>query len=105
MDSDLICQHFSFLFPGCTCNVFCVFLRVTGATSSGVITGLNKTVLSHLPPSLLLIKVESMMMGAAFLSMIIVRLPVAHIASLSHPELTALNGKCDPPVGHKLSLH
>ncbi|XP_048826556.1 protein unc-93 homolog B1 [Brienomyrus brachyistius] len=48
------------------CNV-----QSCGATSSGVITGLNKTVLSRLPPSLLLIKVESVMMGAAFLAMII----------------------------------
>ncbi|XP_048827591.1 protein unc-93 homolog B1-like [Brienomyrus brachyistius] len=45
--------------------------RSEGATSSRVITGLNKTVLSRLPPSLLLIKVESVMMGAAFLAMII----------------------------------
>uniref|UniRef100_A0A8D0CMR2 Unc-93 homolog B1, TLR signaling regulator n=1 Tax=Scleropages formosus TaxID=113540 RepID=A0A8D0CMR2_SCLFO len=42
-----------------------------GASSQGYISGLNKTVLLHLPRSLLLIKVESVLMGAAFLAMII----------------------------------
>ncbi|KAJ8000588.1 hypothetical protein DPEC_G00181940 [Dallia pectoralis] len=42
-----------------------------GATGSGLIQGFNKTVLKHLPRSLYLIEVESVLMGAAFLSMII----------------------------------
>ncbi|XP_061107716.1 protein unc-93 homolog B1 [Conger conger] len=42
-----------------------------GAESHGMSMGLNKTVLKSLPPSLSLIKVESTLMGAAFLSMII----------------------------------
>uniref|UniRef100_A0A6Q2WYA4 Unc-93 homolog B1, TLR signaling regulator n=1 Tax=Esox lucius TaxID=8010 RepID=A0A6Q2WYA4_ESOLU len=42
-----------------------------GAESSGMIEGFNKTVLNHLPRSILLIQVESVLMGAAFLSMII----------------------------------
>ncbi|KAG7462062.1 hypothetical protein MATL_G00198660 [Megalops atlanticus] len=46
-------------------------VKECGATSHGVITGLNKTVLLRLPRSLFLIKVESVLMGAAFLSMII----------------------------------
>ncbi|XP_055060848.1 protein unc-93 homolog B1 [Misgurnus anguillicaudatus] len=42
-----------------------------GAEGSGVIQNLNKTVLRSLPRSLLLIEVESVLMGAAFLAMII----------------------------------
>ncbi|KAM7010138.1 protein unc-93 homolog B1 [Tautogolabrus adspersus] len=42
-----------------------------GANISGVIPGFNTTVLRNLPPSMLLIKVESVLMGFAFLSMII----------------------------------
>ncbi|XP_031670530.1 protein unc-93 homolog B1-like [Oncorhynchus kisutch] len=42
-----------------------------GAEGSGMIEGFNRTVLKHLPRSLLLIQVESVLMGAAFLSMII----------------------------------
>ncbi|KAI1888188.1 hypothetical protein AGOR_G00182450 [Albula goreensis] len=42
-----------------------------GADGVGMIVGLNKTVLYSLPRSLYLIKVESVLMGAAFLSMII----------------------------------
>ncbi|XP_040002070.1 protein unc-93 homolog B1 [Xiphias gladius] len=48
------------------CNV-----KVCGAAVSGVIPGFNTTVLTNLPPSMLLIKVESVLMGFAFLSMII----------------------------------
>ncbi|KAJ8262497.1 hypothetical protein GJAV_G00167120 [Gymnothorax javanicus] len=46
-------------------------VTICGAASQGIIDGLNTTVLKNLPPSLLLIKVESGLMGAAFLSMII----------------------------------
>uniref|UniRef100_A0AAY4A1Q9 Protein unc-93 homolog B1 n=1 Tax=Denticeps clupeoides TaxID=299321 RepID=A0AAY4A1Q9_9TELE len=46
-------------------------VKECGAKSHGVIPDLNKTVLEHLPRSLVLIKVESVLMGAAFLSMII----------------------------------
>ncbi|KAL1023634.1 hypothetical protein UPYG_G00043790 [Umbra pygmaea] len=46
-------------------------VKQCGAGGSGMIQGFNKTVLKHLPRSLLLIQVESVLMGAAFLSMII----------------------------------
>ncbi|KAJ8382420.1 hypothetical protein SKAU_G00031980 [Synaphobranchus kaupii] len=46
-------------------------VKTCGAESHGMIVGLNKTVLKTLPPSLSLIQVESVLMGAAFLSMII----------------------------------
>ncbi|XP_035281840.1 protein unc-93 homolog B1 [Anguilla rostrata] len=46
-------------------------VKSCGAESHGMIVGLNKTVLRSLPPSLSLIKLESLLMGAAFLSMII----------------------------------
>ncbi|XP_016088663.1 protein unc-93 homolog B1 isoform X1 [Sinocyclocheilus grahami] len=42
-----------------------------GASGKGVIENLNKTVLLSLPRSLLLIEVESVLMGAAFLAMLI----------------------------------
>ncbi|XP_017318598.1 protein unc-93 homolog B1 [Ictalurus punctatus] len=42
-----------------------------GAESSGVIDGFNKTVLQHLPRSTDLIIAESVLMGAAFIAMII----------------------------------
>uniref|UniRef100_A0A8C2JZZ1 Protein unc-93 homolog B1-like n=1 Tax=Cyprinus carpio TaxID=7962 RepID=A0A8C2JZZ1_CYPCA len=42
-----------------------------GASGKGVIENLNKTVLHSLPRSLLLIEVESVLMGAAFLAMLI----------------------------------
>ncbi|XP_059198122.1 protein unc-93 homolog B1 [Centropristis striata] len=42
-----------------------------GANISGVIPGFNTTVLTNLPRSMLLIQVESVLMGFAFLSMII----------------------------------
>lgn len=42
---------------------------------SGVIPGFNTTVLRNLPRSMLLIQVESVLMGFAFLAMIIVRSP------------------------------
>ncbi|XP_034544257.1 protein unc-93 homolog B1 [Notolabrus celidotus] len=42
-----------------------------GANISGVIPGFNTTVLKNLPSSMLLIKVESVLMGFAFLAMII----------------------------------
>lgn len=42
-----------------------------GATVSGIIPGINTTVLTNLPSSMLLIKVESVLMGFAFLTMII----------------------------------
>ncbi|XP_053357769.1 protein unc-93 homolog B1 [Clarias gariepinus] len=42
-----------------------------GAESSGVIDGFNKTVLRTLPRSTVLIMVESILMGAAFIAMII----------------------------------
>ncbi|XP_067440275.1 protein unc-93 homolog B1 [Thunnus thynnus] len=42
-----------------------------GAVISGVIPGFNTTVLTNLPRSMLLIQVESVLMGFAFLSMII----------------------------------
>lgn len=46
-------------------------VKQCGAVSSGVIDGINKTVLSSLPRSMALIEVESGLMGAAFLAMII----------------------------------
>ncbi|XP_076004014.1 protein unc-93 homolog B1 [Genypterus blacodes] len=42
-----------------------------GANISGVIPGLNSTVLTNLPRSMLLIQVESILMGFAFLAMVI----------------------------------
>ncbi len=48
-------------------------LPLPGATISGVIPGFNTTVLTNLPRSMLLIQVESVLMGFAFLAMIIVR--------------------------------
>ncbi|XP_056227369.1 protein unc-93 homolog B1 [Seriola aureovittata] len=48
------------------CNV-----KACGAVVSGVIPGFNTTVLTNLPRSMLLIQVESVLMGFAFLSMII----------------------------------
>ncbi|KAI3352770.1 hypothetical protein L3Q82_019354 [Scortum barcoo] len=48
------------------CNV-----KSCGATVSGVIPGFNTTVLTKLPRSMLLIQVESVLMGLAFLAMII----------------------------------
>ncbi|XP_076150026.1 protein unc-93 homolog B1 [Alosa pseudoharengus] len=46
-------------------------VKTCGANSHGIITGLNKTVLQSLPRSLMLIEVESVLMGAAFMAMII----------------------------------
>uniref|UniRef100_A0A8C2G708 Unc-93 homolog B1, TLR signaling regulator n=1 Tax=Cyprinus carpio TaxID=7962 RepID=A0A8C2G708_CYPCA len=46
-------------------------LSFSGASGKGVIENLNKTVLLSLPRSLLLIEVESVLMGAAFLAMLI----------------------------------
>lgn len=48
------------------CNV-----KTCGANISGVIPGFNTTVLTNLPRSMLLIKVETVLMGFAFLAMII----------------------------------
>lgn len=48
------------------CNV-----KSCGAKVSGLIPGFNTTVLTNLPRSMLLIEVESVLMGFAFLSMII----------------------------------
>uniref|UniRef100_A0A8C4H8F2 Unc-93 homolog B1, TLR signaling regulator n=1 Tax=Dicentrarchus labrax TaxID=13489 RepID=A0A8C4H8F2_DICLA len=48
------------------CNV-----KACGATVTGVIPGFNTTVLINLPRSMLLIQVESVLMGFAFLAMII----------------------------------
>lgn len=48
-----------------------------GANVTGVIPGFNTSVLRNLPQSMLLIKVESVLMGFAFLAMIIVR-PTLH---------------------------
>ncbi|GAA6230329.1 protein unc-93 homolog B1-like [Lates japonicus] len=48
------------------CNV-----KTCGAAVSGVIPGFNTTVLTRLPRSMLLIQVESVLMGFAFLGMII----------------------------------
>uniref|UniRef100_A0A665WED6 Unc-93 homolog B1, TLR signaling regulator n=1 Tax=Echeneis naucrates TaxID=173247 RepID=A0A665WED6_ECHNA len=46
-------------------------VKFCGAKVSGVIPGFNTTVLTSLPRSMLLIQVESVLMGFAFLSMII----------------------------------
>uniref|UniRef100_A0A8C6KTG2 Unc-93 homolog B1, TLR signaling regulator n=1 Tax=Nothobranchius furzeri TaxID=105023 RepID=A0A8C6KTG2_NOTFU len=46
-------------------------VKICGAAISGVIPGFNTTVLTNLPRSMLLIQVESVLMGFAFLSMII----------------------------------
>ncbi|XP_029999286.1 protein unc-93 homolog B1 isoform X2 [Sphaeramia orbicularis] len=45
-------------------------VKSCGANISGVIPGFSSTVLTNLPPSMLLIKVESVLMGLAFLAMI-----------------------------------
>lgn len=50
-------------------------LPLPGAAVSGVIPGFNTTVLTRLPRSMLLIQVESVLMGFAFLGMIIVSVP------------------------------
>lgn len=44
-----------------------------GANITGLIPGFNNTILNRLPSSMLLIVVESVLMGFAFLAMIIVR--------------------------------
>lgn len=44
-----------------------------GANITGLIPGFNTTILERLPRSMLLIEVESILMGFAFLAMIIVR--------------------------------
>lgn len=64
------------------------FSLCPGADSSGVIDGFNKTVLSHLPQSYRLIIVESILMGAAFIAMIIVRPSETFRLSHVHHELT-----------------
>ncbi|KAG7453364.1 hypothetical protein JOB18_026397 [Solea senegalensis] len=46
-------------------------VKVCGAAVSGLIPGFNNTVLSRLPRSMLLIQVESILMGFAFLAMVI----------------------------------
>ncbi|KAL2097374.1 hypothetical protein ACEWY4_006581 [Coilia grayii] len=46
-------------------------VKICGANSHGIIPELNKTVLLNLPRALRLIEVESVLMGAAFLAMII----------------------------------
>ncbi|KAM6939590.1 protein unc-93 homolog B1 [Xenentodon cancila] len=46
-------------------------VKVCGAAIRGVIPGFNTTVLTSLPRSMLLIKVESVLMGFAFLAMVI----------------------------------
>ncbi|XP_028272777.1 protein unc-93 homolog B1 [Parambassis ranga] len=48
------------------CNV-----KKCGAEVSGLIPGFNTTILEKLPPSMLLIQVESILMGFAFLAMIV----------------------------------
>lgn len=50
-----------------------VGLCSAGANITGIIPGFNTTVLKKLPRSMLLIKVESVLMGFAFFAMIIVR--------------------------------
>lgn len=55
---------------------------VSGANSHGIIPGLNKTVLRSLPRSVMLIEVESVLMGAAFMAMIIVRIYISLFLSL-----------------------
>ncbi|XP_047221576.1 protein unc-93 homolog B1 [Girardinichthys multiradiatus] len=52
--------------PHTLCNV-----KTCGAAIKGIIPGFNSTVLRNLPRSMLLIEVESILMGFAFLSMII----------------------------------
>lgn len=48
-------------------------LPLLGANITGLIPGFNTTILERLPRSMLLIEVESILMGFAFLAMIIVR--------------------------------
>ena len=48
-------------------------LSPPGANVSGLIPGFNTTILNRLPSSMLLIEVESVLMGFAFLAMVIVR--------------------------------
>lgn len=74
--------HLSFVFAELPMRLFLhVFLqdykhtlfnvRTCGGNSTGILVGFNTTVLKSLPRSLLLIQVESGLMGAAFLAMII----------------------------------
>ncbi|XP_037546371.1 protein unc-93 homolog B1 [Nematolebias whitei] len=46
-------------------------VKICGAAITGIIPGFNTTVLTNLPRSMLLIQVESVLMGFAFLAMII----------------------------------
>uniref|UniRef100_A0A674MKJ1 Unc-93 homolog B1, TLR signaling regulator n=1 Tax=Takifugu rubripes TaxID=31033 RepID=A0A674MKJ1_TAKRU len=48
-------------------------VKTCGANITGLIPGFNTTILERLPRSMLLIEVESILMGFAFLAMIIVR--------------------------------
>lgn len=60
----------------CSCfftDQTCLFIWCPGASIKGIIPGFNSTVLKNLPRSMLLIKVESILMGFAFLAMIVVR--------------------------------
>ncbi|XP_076830476.1 protein unc-93 homolog B1 [Brachyhypopomus gauderio] len=77
-----ICFHLSFVFAEFPMVLFLnSFLsnynhtlfnvKLCGADGKGVIEGFNKTVLHHLPRSMLLIEVESVLMGAAFIAMIV----------------------------------
>uniref|UniRef100_A0A671KH34 Protein unc-93 homolog B1-like n=1 Tax=Sinocyclocheilus anshuiensis TaxID=1608454 RepID=A0A671KH34_9TELE len=65
---------FYIVFHSCTMHSFLwshLIFSLSGASGKGVIENLNKTVLLSLPRSLLLIEVESVLMGAAFLAMLI----------------------------------
>lgn len=53
-------------------------MPLLGANITGLIPGFNNTILSQLPSSMLLIEVESVLMGFAFLAMIIVRAQRKH---------------------------
>uniref|UniRef100_A0A4W4E6R1 Unc-93 homolog B1, TLR signaling regulator n=1 Tax=Electrophorus electricus TaxID=8005 RepID=A0A4W4E6R1_ELEEL len=77
-----ICFHLSFVFAEFPMVLFLnnylsdynhtlYNVKQCGADGKGVIEGFNKTVLHQLPRSMLLIEVESVLMGAAFIAMII----------------------------------
>lgn len=65
-----------------------------GANVTGVIPGFNTTVLKKLPGSMLLIKVENVLMGFAFLAMIIVRLPPYSALCVSSLQIYHLPSCC-----------
>lgn len=81
--SDVICTvrpNLAANLAGLAAQTCCVPspLSLPGANITGLIPGFNNTILTRLPNSMLLIAVESVLMGFAFLAMIIVRAKRKH---------------------------